>query len=52
MQRFIDAREDVYVMRRALSSKYMCLGIDTGTRQPILGHLEGATIDRLMAFWR
>ncbi|KRS18951.1 tyrosine-type recombinase/integrase [Roseovarius indicus] len=41
-----DAREDIYAMRRTLSSKLMGLGIDTGTRQRILGHLEGTTIDR------
>ncbi|CAN0598156.1 unnamed protein product, partial [Laminaria digitata] len=39
-------REDIYAMRRTLSSKLMGLGIDTGTRQKILGHLEGTTIDR------
>ena len=39
-------REDIYAMRRTLSSKLMQLGIDTGTRQKILGHLEGTTIDR------
>ena len=39
-------REDIYAMRRTLSSKLMHLGIDTGTRQTILGHLEGTTIDR------
>ena len=39
-------REDIYAMRRTLSSKLMSLGIDTGTRQKILGHLEGTTIDR------
>ncbi len=41
-----DSREDIYAMRRTLSSKFMGLGIDTGTRQRILGHLEGTTIDR------
>ena len=41
-----DGREDIYAMRRTLSSKLMGLGIDTGTRQRILGHLEGTTIDR------
>ncbi|MGR3495646.1 hypothetical protein [Citreimonas sp.] len=41
-----DAREDIYAMRRTLSSKLMGLGIDTGTRQRILGHLEGTTVDR------
>nr|WP_166434047.1 tyrosine-type recombinase/integrase [Roseovarius spongiae] len=41
-----DTREDIYAMRRTLSSKLMGLGIDTGTRQRILGHLEGTTIDR------
>ncbi|WP_417256527.1 site-specific integrase [Celeribacter halophilus] len=41
-----DAREDIYAMRRTLSSKLLGLGIDTGTRQRILGHLEGTTIDR------
>lgn len=41
-----DAREDIYAMRRTLSSKLMGLGIETGTRQRILGHLEGTTIDR------
>ncbi|MEO9629684.1 MAG: DUF6538 domain-containing protein [Sulfitobacter sp.] len=41
-----DPREDIYAMRRTLSSKLMGLGIDTGTRQRILGHLEGTTIDR------
>ena len=39
-------REDIYAMRRTLSSKLMQLGVDTGTRQKILGHLEGTTIDR------
>ncbi|WP_168199133.1 tyrosine-type recombinase/integrase [Pseudorhodobacter turbinis] len=39
-------REDIYAMRRTLSSKLMQLGIDTGTRQKILGHLEGTTVDR------
>lgn len=41
-----DTREDIYAMRRTLSSKLMGLGIDTGTRQRILGHLAGTTIDR------
>ncbi|MWD27228.1 tyrosine-type recombinase/integrase [Aquicoccus sp. SCR17] len=41
-----DAREDIYAMRRTLSSKLLSRGIDTGTRQRILGHLEGTTIDR------
>ena len=41
-----DAREDIYAMRRTLSSKLMGLGIDTGTRQRILGHLEGTTVDK------
>lgn len=41
-----DPREDIYAMRRTLSSKLLGLGIDTGTRQRILGHLEGTTIDR------
>nr|WP_255703038.1 tyrosine-type recombinase/integrase [Roseivivax sp. GX 12232] len=41
-----DAREDIYAMRRTLSSKLLSLGIDTGTRQKILGHLEGTTVDR------
>ncbi|HEY9039240.1 MAG TPA: hypothetical protein VIN05_09910 [Roseovarius sp.] len=38
-------REAIYAMRRTLSSKRMQFGIDTGTRQRILGHLEGATVD-------
>lgn len=41
-----DTREDTYAMRRTLSSKLLSRGIDTGTRQRILGHLEGTTIDR------
>lgn len=41
-----DSREDIYAMRRTLSSKLLGLGIDTGTRQRILGHLEGTTVDR------
>lgn len=39
-------QEDVYAMRRTLSSKLMQAGAETGTRQRILGHLEGATVDR------
>ncbi|ANT61826.1 hypothetical protein AYJ57_15270 [Salipiger sp. CCB-MM3] len=39
-------REDLYAMRRTLSSKLMHAGTDTGTRQKILGHLEGTTVDR------
>ena len=39
-------REDIYAMRRTLSSKLMQAGIETGTRQKILGHLEGTTVDR------
>lgn len=39
-------REDVYAMRRTLSSKLLHLGTDTGVRQRILGHLEGSTVDR------
>lgn len=39
-------REDIYAMRRTLSSKLMHAGTDTGTRQKILGHLEGTTVDR------
>jgi hypothetical protein len=41
-----DPREDIYAMRRTLSSKLMGLGIETGTRQRILGHLEGTTVDK------
>lgn len=39
-------REDIYAMRRTLSSKLLQIGIETGTRQKILGHLEGSTVDR------
>jgi len=42
----ISPREDIYAMRRTLSSKLMGLGIETGTRQKVLGHLEGTTVDR------
>ncbi|MGX9854573.1 tyrosine-type recombinase/integrase [Limimaricola variabilis] len=38
--------EDIYAMRRTLSSKLLALSVDTGTRQRILGHLEGTTVDR------
>ncbi len=39
-------KEDIYAMRRTLSSKLLHLRIETGTRQRILGHLEGTTVDR------
>ena len=38
--------EDIYAMRRTLSSKLLGLRVDTGVRQRILGHLEGTTVDR------
>lgn len=38
--------EDIYAMRRTLSSKLLQARIETGTRQRILGHLEGTTVDR------
>lgn len=38
--------EDIYAMRRTLSSKLLALKVDTGVRQRILGHLEGTTVDR------
>ena len=38
--------EDIYAMRRTLSSKLLALKVDTGIRQRILGHLEGTTVDR------
>ena len=38
--------EDIYAMRRTLSSKLLNLGVDRGVRQRVLGHLEGTTIDR------
>ncbi|SFB13209.1 Phage integrase family protein [Poseidonocella pacifica] len=38
--------EDVYAMRRTLSSKLLALKVETGVRQRILGHLEGTTVDR------
>lgn len=38
--------EDIYAMRRTLSSKLLHLGVDTGIRQRVLGHLEGTTVDR------
>ena len=37
--------EDIYAMRRTLSSKLLHGGVDTGVRQRILGHLEGTTVD-------
>ena len=37
--------EDIYAMRRTLSSKLLHAGVDTGVRQRILGHLEGTTVD-------
>lgn len=39
-------REDIYAMRRTLSSKLLHQGVDTGVRQRVLGHLEGTTVDR------
>lgn len=42
--RFSD--EDIYAMRRTLSSKLLHLGVNTGVRQRVLGHLEGSTVDR------
>ncbi|MDG3043119.1 tyrosine-type recombinase/integrase [Roseicyclus marinus] len=38
-------QEDIYAMRRTLSSKLLHAGADTGVRQRILGHLEGTTVD-------
>ncbi|MFA8386515.1 MAG: tyrosine-type recombinase/integrase [Pelagibaca sp.] len=38
--------EDIYAMRRTLSSKLLALRVDPGVRQRILGHLEGSTVDR------
>lgn len=38
--------EDIYAMRRTLSSKLLALCAETGVRQRILGHLEGSTVDR------
>ena len=38
--------EDIYEMRRTLSSKLLALCAETGVRQRILGHLEGSTVDR------
>ena len=38
--------QDIYAMRRTLSSKLLALNVDTGIRQRILGHLEGTTVDR------
>ncbi len=40
------ADQDIYAMRRTLSSKLLALKVDTGVRQRILGHLEGTTVDR------
>jgi integrase len=39
------SQEDIYAMRRTLSSKLLHAGADTGVRQRILGHLEGSTVD-------
>ena len=37
--------EDIYALRRTLSSRLLHAGVDTGIRQRILGHLEGTTVD-------
>lgn len=40
------AREDVYAMRKTLSSRLLHLRVETGVRQRVLGHLDGTTVDR------
>ena len=37
--------EDIYALRRTLSSRLLHARVDTGVRQRILGHLEGTTVD-------